>query len=118
MGHLKLILLIVVFLLVIILAFQNHEAMSTRIQFRMNPIIAGEVTSPEVSLFQVTIIAFFIGVIAMGIYGITERFRLKKQLKALAKELEENHKELNSLRNLPITSNEVDSGQAPAGSGG
>jgi hypothetical protein len=36
-----------------------------------------------------------------------ERFRLKRQIKTLTKELQIKDQELNSLRNLPITSDDV-----------
>ena len=53
-------------------------------------------------------VVFFIS----GLYGIIERFRLKKQIKILESASRERDKELNSLRNLPITSDDVGSGQA------
>jgi uncharacterized membrane protein YciS (DUF1049 family) len=112
------ILVIIVSLLVIVLAVQNDQAMSTKVKFRVNPIIAQEATSPEVSLYQVTIVSFLLGVILTGIYGMVERFRLKKQLRTLTKVLEDKDKELNSLRNLPITSDDVNSSHEQAGSEG
>ena len=117
MAHLKLILVIILSLLVIILAVQNDPTMSTKVQFRLNSIIFEEMASPEVSLYQVTIISFLLGVIVAGIYGMLERFRLKKRLKMLTRELEDKDKELNSLRNLPITTDDVNSGQVTASSG-
>jgi hypothetical protein len=118
MAHLKVILVIVVSLLIIVLAVQNDQAMSTKVQFRVNPIIVGEANSPPVSLYQVTIVSFLFGVIATGVYGMLERFRLKKRIKTLTKELEGKDRELNSLRNLPITSDDVNSGQVKTTSPG
>ena len=118
MAHLKVILVIVVSLLIIVLAVQNDQAMSTKVQFRVNPLIVREVSSPAVSLYQVTIVSFLFGVIATGIYGMVERFRLKKRIKTLARELEGKDQELNSLRNLPITSDEVNSGHVKTSPGG
>jgi len=54
-------------------------------------------------------IAFLFGVIVAGLYGFIERFRLKKEIKVLAHASREKDKELNSLRNLPITSDDVGS---------
>jgi hypothetical protein len=38
---------------------------------------------------------------------MTERFRLKRKIKTLTKEANEKDKELNSLRNLPVTTDDV-----------
>jgi hypothetical protein len=43
-------------------------------------------------------------VFVTGVSTIVERFHLKRRMKALTKELEVKDRELNSLRNLPITS--------------
>lgn len=107
MTHLKVILVIVVSLLVIVLVVQNHQAMSTAVQFRLNPVFSPEMVTGEVSLYQVAIITFLLGVLSTGIYGMIERFRLKRQIKTLTKELQIKDQELNSLRNLPITSDDV-----------
>lgn len=103
MTHLKMILIILIGLAVIVLAVQNHQAMTESVQFRVNPVFSQEMKSGDISIYQITIIAFLLGVIAMGVYGIVERFRLKGKLKRLRKELDEKDKELSSLRNLPIT---------------
>ena len=103
MTHLKVILVIIVGLAVIVLAVQNHQAMTESVQFRVNPVFFHEMKSGDVSIYQITIIAFLLGVIGMGVYGIVERFRLRRKIKMLMKELEEKDKELSSLRNLPIT---------------
>jgi len=52
-------------------------------------------------------VTFLLGVLLIGLYGITERFRLKKKIKVLTRTLEEREKEVNNLRNLPITSDPV-----------
>ena len=53
------------------------------------------------------LLGFLLGVLLIGLYGITERFRLKKKIKVLTRTLEEREKEVNNLRNLPITSDHV-----------
>jgi hypothetical protein len=52
--------------------------------------------------------------LSIGLYGIAERFRLKKKIKVLSRTLEEREKEVNSLRNLPITSDQVPSSRPDA----
>ncbi|MBN2125543.1 MAG: LapA family protein [Deltaproteobacteria bacterium] len=111
MKHVKLILFVVIAMAVVIAAVQNNPVLSKTVQFRINPMVAPEKNSPEISLYQVIIITFLLGIILSGIYGTIERFRLRKQIKVLRKELQDKDEELNSLRNLPITSNSVASGQ-------
>lgn len=111
MRHLKAMLGLLIALVVVILAVQNNEAMSKTVQFRVNPIFYAEVQSPPVSIYQVVIITFLLGVLFTGLYGMIERFRLKRQIKMYTRELEDKDKELSSLRNLPITSEDVSAGQ-------
>jgi len=105
MKHIKFIVAIILMLIVVILIVQNHEAMSTRVVFRVN-LIANYETS-QLSVYHIVTIAFLFGIIVSGFYGIIERFRLKKQIKVLMSNTQEKDKELNSLRNLPITSDDV-----------
>ena len=104
MKHLKIILLILLGVVVIIVIVQNHEAMSTTVKFRLNTMFFGEKVSPDVSIYEVVLLSFFFGVVVTGIFGMVERFHLKRRTKALTRELEDKDRELNSLRNLPITS--------------
>ncbi|MBW1668400.1 MAG: LapA family protein [Deltaproteobacteria bacterium] len=109
MRHLKVILVILVALAIIILAVQNNQAMTTTIQFRIDPIFFPEKRIAGVSIYQVVVVAFLLGVLLTGVYGMVERFRLKKRIKMLTKELQVKDQELNSLRNLPITYDDFDS---------
>lgn len=111
MKHLKLIILILLLSIVVILAYQNSEAVTKTVQFRLNPLFFEESQSPEIAIGLVMLMAFFLGVIVTGFCGMTERFRLKKRIKMCTKELENKDKELNSLRILPITSDDVSPGQ-------
>jgi uncharacterized integral membrane protein len=101
------VLVVLVSLAVIVLVVQNHQAMSTTVQLRFNPVFFSEVKTVDVTLYQVAIITFLLGILITGIYGMVERFRLKRQIKTLTKELQVKNRELNSLRNLPITSDDV-----------
>ena len=110
MKHLRYIVAIILMLFVVILIVENHEAMSTNVRFKLK-LLSFERQSNEMSLYFVVTIAFLFGVLISGLYGIVERFRLKKQTKMLTREAQDKDKELNSLRNLPITSDEVSSAQ-------
>jgi len=111
MRYLKGIGVILFLLFVVIVAVQNYAPMSTTVRFRLNLLFWNHET-PDMSLYLVTIIAFLLGVFFTGIYGIGERFRLKRQIRNLSREIQEKDKELNSLRNLPVTSEEVKNSEA------
>ena len=106
MKHLKFILAVILMLVIIIIVVQNHEAMSTNIVFRVN-LFSLNLQSSMVSLYYIVPTAFLFGVIITGLYGMIERFQLKKQIRILVSTTEEKDKELNSLRNLPITADDV-----------
>ena len=107
MTHLKAIVFILIGLAVIVLVVQNHAAMSKTVTFRLNPYFFQERTTSEITLYEVVILTYLLGVLSIGLYGIAERFRLKKKIKVLTRTLEEREKEVNNLRNLPITSDPV-----------
>ena len=112
MNHLRVIVAILFILLVIIVVVQNYQAFSSTVTFRINLMFLNWESSP-MSLYFVAVITFLIGVLSAGIYGITERFRLKRQIKNLTREAREKDRELNSLRNLPVTGEEMVSDQTP-----
>ena len=112
MKHFKLIILMLVLCIVVILAYQNSEAVSRTVHFRLNPVFFEESQTPELAFGLVMLMAFFLGVIVTGFCGMTERFRLKKKIKMCTKALEDKDQELNSLRILPITSDDVSPGQS------
>jgi uncharacterized integral membrane protein len=112
MNHLRMIVVVLFILLVIIVAVQNYQAFSNTVTFRVN-LIFFNWESSAMSMYFVAVITFLVGVLAAGIYGMTERFRLKRQIKNLTKDAREKDKELNSLRNLPVTGEEMVSNQSP-----
>ena len=110
MKHLRFLLVIVLLLLVVIVIVQNHEAMSKEVAFRLNLHFVNY-TSSSMSLYFIVTIAFVFGVVVSGVYGIVERYRLRRQIKTLVSTTREKDKELNSLRNLPITTEDVSADQ-------
>ena len=110
MKHLRFIIAIVLIVLVCAIIIQNHLAMSTSVVFRLN-LLFKEFTSVPIPLYAVVPLTFIFGVLITWFYGMIEHYRLKRDIKALAKGLREKDKELNSLRNLPITSDDVSPGQ-------
>ena len=108
MKHFKFIVAIVLIVLVLTIIIQNHPAMSTPVVFRLN-LLFTEFTSTAMSLYIVIIIAFIFGVIITWFYGMLDHYRLRKEIRGLERVVREKNKELNSLRNLPITSDDVTS---------
>ncbi len=110
MKHVRVVLVILFVLLIIAVAVQNYSVMAYQVNFRLNLLFFNHKT-PPMSLYLVVIISFLLGVIFTGFYGITERFRLKKEIKMLTKESREKDQELQSLRNFPVTAEEVSPGE-------
>ena len=106
MRYLKFIVAIIIIVFVIIIIVENHGAFSTKVQFGFD-MFTIHCKSPEISIYNIAAITFLFGVLVTGLYGIIERFQLKKQIKNLNKINRDKDKELNSLRNLPITSENV-----------
>lgn len=98
--------LILFALVIVVVVVQNFEAMSTSVRFRVNFLFFKHET-PEISLYLLSVVFFLLGVVVMGLYGISERFSMKRQMKALRKEALEKDRELRALRNLPVTADDV-----------
>jgi len=60
------------------------------------------------AFYFVIIIVFLLGILMASLYGIFERFKLKKEIRIISKEKREKDKELNSLRNLPIVESKIE----------
>lgn len=112
MKHLKFILGIIIGLIVVIIVVQNNEAFSKAVVFKIN-FLGLHWQSASVSIYYIVTVAFLFGVLVTGVYGMIERFRLKKQIKILSSAAAAKDQELNSLRNLPITSEEASSEEDP-----
>ena len=110
MKHFRFIIAILLIVFVLTIIIQNHMAMSTSVVFRLN-LLFTEFTSTPLSLYVVVPLSFFFGVLITWFYGMIEHYRLRRVVKVLEKGLREKDKELSSLRNLPITSDDVSPGQ-------
>ena len=110
MKYFRFIIAIVLIVLVCAIIIQNHQAMSTSVLFRLN-LIFKEFTSVPIALYFVVPLTFIFGVLITWFYGMIMHYRLRRDIKVLERRLREKDKELNSLRNLPITSDDVSPGQ-------
>ena len=112
MKHLKAIVVILFLLVVVIVAVQNYQALTTPIRFKINLLFFNAETA-GLPVFLIAVITFLIGVICIWLYGISERLDFRRQIKALMKDVRDKEQELNSLRNLPVTSEDMNSDQSP-----
>lgn len=112
MKHVKAIIVILFLLLVVIIAVQNYQALSTPISFKVNLLFLNAESS-GLPVFLIAIITFLVGVVCAWLYGISERFSFKRQVKTLMKDVKDKEKELNSLRNLPVTTEDMSPDQPP-----
>ena len=99
MKYIKALFVIVVLVLAFVMAVQNYENLKTPLVFSFD-IIFYKYESPRMSLASVTVIAFLTGLIVMGLFGMAERFRMKRQIRSLRDEVRKRDKEFDSFRNL------------------
>ena len=102
----KFVVSVILMLLVVVLAVQNHTTMSTEVTFRID-LLGINCQSPLLTLYHIVAIVFLFGVLITALVGIMERFRLKKEIRVLRDVSTQKDQELDSLRNQPIASDEV-----------
>jgi putative membrane protein len=101
MKHIKAIVSILVMLLIIIIIVENLEQLSKTLTLRVDLLFWSHET-PQMPFYLVMIMVFLLGIFIAGFFGIFERFRLKKEIKALSRERIAKEKEINTLRNAPV----------------
>jgi putative membrane protein len=101
MKHIKAIVTILIMLLVIILIVENLEELSKPLTLRIDFLFWSHET-PKMAFYLVMIIVFLLGVFIASFFGIFERFRLKKEIKALSRENIAKDREMASLRKVPV----------------
>ena len=106
MKYVKFVVAVVIMVVVVVLVVQNHAAMSTEVSFRMD-LLGLKYQSTAMTVYHIVVIVFLFGVLISALVGMMERFRLKKEIRILRDTSNEKDQELNSLRNLPITSEAV-----------
>jgi uncharacterized integral membrane protein len=110
MNHFKWIFVVLLLVLAFILAVENYATLVTPVTFKLD-LYFFEYQTSGMPLALFAIITFFIGLFSAWLYGIRERFSLKKQIKILQMTAKEKDNELNSLRNLPVTAEDVTSAE-------
>ena len=107
MKHIKAIISIVLMLLAVILIVENLAQLSQQLTLRVDLYFWEWKTEP-MAFYFVIIIVFLLGILIASLYGMFERFKLKKEIRAISKKNREKDKELNSLRNLPIVERKIE----------
>ena len=107
MKHIKAIISIVVMLLAVVLIVENLAQLSQKLTLQVDLYFWEWKTEP-MAFYFVIIIVFLLGILIASLYGILERFKLKKEIRIISKEKREKDKELNSLRNLPIVESKIE----------
>ena len=108
MKHFRLVLFVLFIVLMVTMLVQNHEAFATKVIFKfdLSPLPISYYTS-EMMLYFIIPVTFILGACITLLFWIIESFQLKREIKLLKRESLEKDKELNSLRNLPLTSDNV-----------
>jgi len=101
MKNIKAIVSILVMLLVIILIVENLGELSKTLILRVDFLFWSHET-PPMAFYLVMIMVFLLGVFIAGFFGIYERFRLKKEIRALSREKAAQQRELASVRSTPV----------------
>ena len=107
MKHIKAIISIVLMLLAVVLIVENLTQLSQKLILKIDLYFWDWSTEP-MAFYFVIIIVFLLGILMASLYGIFERFKLKKEIRIISKEKREKDKELNSLRNLPIVESKIE----------
>ncbi len=107
MKHIKAIISIVLMLLAVVLIVENLAQLSQKLTLQVDLYFWAWKTEP-MAFYFVIIIVFLLGILIASLYGILERFKLKKEIRIISKEKREKDKELNSLRNLPIVESKIE----------
>jgi len=108
MKHFRVILFVLFFVFMVTILVQNHQAFSTKVVFKfdLSPLPISYYTS-EMMLYFIIPVTFILGACITLLFWIIDSFQLKREIKLLKRESLEKDKELNSLRNLPLTSDNV-----------
>lgn len=110
MTYIKAFLVAVVVALAIIFMIQNMEELAHPLSIRLN-LFLFKLQSTPYATYLVILLSFFVGLLAASLLGLVERFRLRGELRKRDKEIRDLNRELNSLRNLPITGDPLPAGE-------
>ncbi len=106
MKHIKFLIYVFIFIGVLVLIIQNHQAFNTKVVFNVDLWFA-KYESTEISIYIISVAAFTLGLIVSWVYNLFDRIQLIRKIGKLNNQIKQKDKELNSLRNLPLVSESV-----------
>ena len=103
MTYIKAFLVAVVVALAIIFMIQNMEELAHPLSIRLN-LFLFKLQSTPYATYLVILLSFFVGLLAASLLGLVDAFSAAGcELRKRDKEIRDLNRELNSLRNLPLT---------------
>jgi uncharacterized integral membrane protein len=88
---------------VVIFATLNMQTVQLEYFYGKEPV--------SLPLFLIIILAVFVGIILATLVAVSEKMRTRKEINNLKKNLKEAEKEINRLRNLPLSKEKNSSGE-------
>lgn len=107
MFYLKILLGLFFIVIATVFLVQNNETMITAVHFKLDIPYVVNLQSTDITLYIIIPLCFLLGALIMWLLCVREHFRLKATIKSLMTSTKEKEKELNSFRNLPLTSDDV-----------
>ena len=107
MFYLKILVGLLFMVFAVLFLVQNNDTMMTAVHFKLNIPNVFNLQSTDITLYIIIPLSFLLGALIMWLLCVREHFRLKAKIKSLMTSTKEKEKELNSFRNLPLTSDDV-----------
>lgn len=115
MFYIKILIGLLLFVFVTVLFVQNNATLLTAVNFKLDIPYVVNLKSSDITLYILIPLCFLLGALTMWLLCVREHFRLKARIKSLTTASKEKEKELNSFRNLPLTSDDVSTSHSAAG---
>ena len=107
MFYLKILVGLLFMVFAVLFLVQNNATMMTAVHFKLDIPNVFNLQSTDITLYIIIPFSFLLGALIMWVLCVREHFRLKATIKSLMTSTKEKEKELNSFRNLPLTSDDV-----------
>ena len=107
MFYLKILVGLLFMVFAVLFLVQNNATMMTAVHFKLDIPNVFNLQSTDITLYIIIPLSFLLGALIMWLLCVREHFRLKAKIKSLMTSTKEKEKELNSFRNLPLTSDDV-----------
>ena len=114
MFYLKILVGLLLMGFAVLFLVQNNDIMMTAVHFKLDIPNVFNLQSTDITLYIIIPFSFLLGALIMWVLCVREHFRLKATIKSLMTSTKEKEKELNSFRNLPLTSDDVSTNHSAA----